>query len=119
MTEEEIQALLAQLKVLTEETDDGGIVPACDQCDLCPGAEPISMRDYTDEQLLTFLDIYGYDLKKTAYHVLLRKAENTNIHLGSGIILPDNSAYWLRLAATMRVSRSGLMTRADEPEVTA
>jgi hypothetical protein len=119
MTDEELQALLAKLKVLTEETDEGGIAPACDLCELCEGATPISARDYTDDQLLFFLDMYDYDLQRTAYHVLLRKAQNTQITLGSGIALPDNSAYWLRLAATQRPSRTGMLKRADEPEVDA
>ena len=118
MTEEEIQALLEKLKVLTEETDEGGIAPACDLCELCEGATPIPLRDYTDDQLLVFLELYDYDLQTTAYHVLLRKAKNDNIKLSSGITLPDNSEYWLRLAAAQRPSRTGMMLRIDEVEVT-
>ena len=119
MTEEEILALLEQLKALTEETDEGGIAPACDGCDLCDGATPISVRDYTDEQLLFFLEQYDYHLQRTAYNVLLRKAQNANIRLSSGITLPDNSAYWLRLAAAQRPNHTGILLRADEPEVDA
>ena len=118
MTAEEIQALLVKLKALTEETDDGAIVPACDECDLCAGAEPISTRDYTDDQLLFFLEYHEYDLQKTAYDVLLRKAKNNGVKLASGISLPDNSAHWLRLAAAQRPNKTGMLLRPDEPGVT-
>jgi hypothetical protein len=115
LTPQEIEKRLAQLKVLTEETDEGGIAAPCDGCDLCPGALPMSTRDYTDAQLLIYLEMADYDVRDAAYNVLLRKAQNSGITLASGITLPDNSAYWLRLAAIQRRSRTGVMLRADEP----
>lgn len=114
MTPEDIAGLLEQLKLLTEEADAGGISPGCDQCGLCPGAQAIPTREFTDEQLLAFLALEGYDLRRTAYAVLMRKAQNSQVTLASGIVLPDNSAYWLRLASMQRRGRTGLLPRADD-----
>lgn len=107
MTEEEILALLEQLKVLTEETDESA------------AASPILVRMFTDDQLRTLLEFYAYDLRTTAYNVLLRKAKNTGVRLASGLTLQDNSAYWLRLAAAQRPNKTGTRLRLDEPEVDA
>ena len=108
-TQTEIQLLLAQLKILTEETDACGI-PADGTCD----EAAISKRFYSDDYLLAHLEIAGYDARRAAYNVLLRKAEAGGISLASGITLPDNSAYWLRLAATLRPNSTGILLRADE-----
>lgn len=107
---------LERLKVLVEETDRGSISPPCDGCDACPGGQTISTRMFSDAELGVYLQMAGGDVKAAAYHVLLHKAEITNISLSSGITLPDMSAYWLRLASHYRPNRTGTIRRADDPE---
>lgn len=47
----------------------------------------------------------GGDVNLAAYRCLIIKAENCTVQV-SGLTLPDTSAYWLRLAASVRPSGS-------------
>ena len=92
---------LEELKLLAEERDGGeqSLVP----------------RMYTDAELEKMLALHGGNARKAAYHVLLRKAESTDITLPDGTKLPDQAGHYLRLAASLRGSKSHTMRRADEP----
>lgn len=105
---------LEALKRMTEETDDGAIAPGCEACGLCPGATPIPLRELTDEALTAFLECNGWDVRRAAYEVLLHKARADNLTLGSGLVLPDTSEHWLRLAQLYRPNRTGNAQRGDE-----
>lgn len=104
---------LRRLKLMTQE-DDAFAVPECDGCAECAGAPGICERAFTDEQLHAYLEMAG-TLEQAARAVLLRKAKNSEIAFPSGIRLPDQSEYYLRLARTYRVSRSRALRRADDP----
>lgn len=112
----DIERRMTLLKQLTEEdsAEVGGVAPGCEACGQCTGAGAISTRSYTDAQLLAWLEAERWNVYKAAYTVLLRKAEHTQVTLSSGIVLPDNSAYWLRLAQSVRRNRTGMALRADE-----
>ena len=113
---DEQQAMLTQLKRLVEEDDQAAISPPCEaQCDGCPGASPISTRTMTDEQLASMLALCNWDIKKSAYMVLVYKARNSDISLPSGLRMPDQSAHYLRLASLYRTNAGGMLTRIDEP----
>jgi len=106
--------LLERLKVLAEERDEPE-APEADPvapCEGCPGASA-GARMYTDEQLMEFLAMFCYDVRKAAYNVLLRKAEKSNVRLPGGLELPDQSGHWLRLAASVRANGSRALARAD------
>lgn len=113
---DEQQAKLTQLKQLVEEDDQAALSPPCEiQCEGCPGASPISTRALTDDQLIAHLQMLAWDVRKTAYTVLVYKARNSDISLPSGLRLPDQSAYYLRLASLYRKPSSGMLTRVDDP----
>lgn len=92
---------LEELKLLAEERDGGeqSLVP----------------RMYTDEELEKLLALHGGNVRRTAYAVLIRKAESTDITLPDGTRLPNQADHYLRLAASLRGSSSHTMKRADEP----
>lgn len=118
MTEEQL-ALLAQLKTLVEEDDESVLeVPCAEDCEGCSGGEPISLRTMTDAQLTAQLTLYNWDLKRTAYAVLIYKAQASDVTLSSGLKLPDQSKRYLRMATLYRQNSSGMLKRLDEPEVT-
>lgn len=115
MTEQQ-QAALAQLKLLVEESDQAVLSPPCEmQCEGCPGATPISTRTMSDEQLLAFLACEDWDVKRTAYKVLIYKSKASDIALSSGLKLPDQSEYYRRLARMYRPNAGGTLARADDP----
>lgn len=89
--------------------EDGVPVPACPDC---PNEEPA--RELTDEQLLALLEEAGGDLEKAAYLALLHKSQNSDLTLSSGLRLPDQSAYYRRLARLRRKVTHGPLRRADE-----
>lgn len=107
---------LEDLKVMAEETDRAILTPPCDGCDGCPGAEAISTRMCSDEELLIYLRLAGGDIRRAAYQVLMHKAQITGVTLAGGISLSDTSAYYLRLAQMYRSNRTGVVPRADDPE---
>lgn len=88
---------LEQLKLLTEEQES-----SCDH-----------PRMYTDAELTRLLELHGGDVRRCAYDVLIRKAENTKITLPGGMTLPDQSARYLRMAAQVRICRTHNAARAD------
>lgn len=112
MTEDKLR----QLKRLVEEDDQNTISPPCEQnCPGCPGAQPISTRTMTDEQLAGFLACEGGDVMRAAYKVLIYKSKASDITLSSGLRLPDQSEHYLRLARLYRPNAGGILARADDP----
>ena len=53
---------------------------------------------FTDEELAYYLEKNDCNLDKATYECLLLKSEDDSISLPGGLSLPDNSAYWLKLA---------------------
>lgn len=104
---------LTRLKLMTDE-NDAPVVPGTDMqgCGECAAALPAA-RMYTDEQLTRLLELHGGDVEATAYDVLLRKAEATDIRIAGGTELPDQRAYWLSRARSVRKNGSRPASRAD------
>ena len=86
---------LERLKLLTEELD-------------APGG-----NTYTDAQLAMLLELHEGDVRCAAYDVLIRKAENSAVRLSGGTELPDQRAYWLGRARSVRPNRTKPAGRAD------
>lgn len=113
----EQQDKLNQLKQMVEEDDQAVLSPPCeDGCDGCPGAGGISARTMTDDQLIAHLQLHAWDVRKTAYTVLVYKARSSEITLPSGLRMPDQSARYLRMASLYRKSSGGMLQRIDEPK---
>ena len=53
------------------------------------------------------------DVRRAAYDVLIRKAENSAVRLSGGTELPDQRAYWLGRARSVRPNRTKPAGRAD------
>ena len=111
LTDEE-KELIKQLRLLTAEYENAER-PDCGGCTLCGGAEEMGGQAYTDEELLTILNAYGGNLVKAAYAILLRKAEASGIRFPSGLELPDEAGYYLRLARHIRGNATRAVRRAD------
>ena len=58
---------------------------------------------FEETELWYQLERAGGDVNLAAYRCLIIKAENCTVQV-SGLTLPDTSAYWLRLAASVRPS---------------
>ena len=117
MTEQEQAAALSTLKVMVEESDQAVLSPPCTlACEGCSGAEPISTRTMTDEQLTAQLQLHDWNVKQTAYFVLMYKAKASDVTLSSGLRLPDQSKHYRRLASLYRTNKGGMLHRHDEPE---
>ena len=72
---------LERLKLLTEELDTpGGDTETGCGC-MSP---PASARMYTDAQLAMLLELHEGDVRRAAYDVLIRKAENSAVRLSGG-----------------------------------
>lgn len=101
---------LERLKLLTEELDtpDGDTETGCG----CM-SPPASARMYTDAQLAMLLELHEGDVRRAAYDVLIRKAENSAVRLSGGTELPDQRAYWLSRARSVRPNRTKPAGRAD------
>lgn len=73
---------------------------------------------FDEEDLQLLLDKNGGDINKASYEGCLLKSQNDSISL-SGIDIPDNENYWLRLAKKFQddidepIKNS--MRRVDEP----
>ena len=110
------KAALEKLKLLVEEDDGAILFPPCEgNCPGCAGAEPISMRTMTDEQLIMFLEINRWYVERTAYRVLIHKSEASDVALSGGLRLPDQRKHYLDLARLYRPNHGGTLVRADEP----
>jgi hypothetical protein len=64
---------------------------------------------FTDEEFAYYLEKNGNDFNKTAYEMLLVKAENSTIAV-SGLSTQDTSAYFRRLASKFRSFSSGQLS---------
>ena len=102
---------LTRLKLLTDEKDTPA-TPGTEGCGDCAVALP-SCRMFTDEELEQLLEVHGGDVEDTAYDVLLRKAENSAVRLSGGTELPDQRAYWLSRARSVRKNGTRPAPRAD------
>ncbi len=101
---------LERLKLLTEELDaPGGDTETGCGC-MSP---PASARMYTDAQLAMLLELHEGDVRRAAYDVLIRKAENSAVRLSGGTELPDQRAYWLGRARSVRPNGTKPAGRAD------
>ena len=101
---------LERLKLLTEELDaPGGNTETGCGC-MSP---PASARMYTDAQLAMLLELHEGDVRCAAYDVLIRKAENSAVRLSGGTELPDQRAYWMGRARSVRPNRTQTAGRAD------
>ena len=100
---------LTKLKLLTDESDAAEKIEGCGDC---AAAFP-SARMFTDEQLVQLLELHGGDVEDTAYDVLIRKAESSGIRLSGGTELPDQRAYWLSRARSVRKNGTRPAARAD------
>ena len=107
---------LTALKAIAQETEDTLIPPCAMGCADCPGAQPVSLRSLSDQRLTEMLVMHDYNVKAAAYQALLEKSKITDIKLPSGMALPDQSAYFLRLASYYRPNHTRPLTRADEQE---
>ncbi len=96
MTEEELQILIVRLRARLT------ISEAC----CC---------EFDDEALTDFLAEFNYDLDEATYIALLRRAENDQITLPDGTVLPSQRSYWLSLARHYRPNKGRSLRRADEP----
>ena len=108
---------LKRLKLLTDETDEA-VPPVTGEgneggCDCAAALSLSSTRMFTDQQLLNLLELHGGDVDKTAYDVLIRKAENTGVRLSGGTELPDQRDYWLGRARSVRPNGTKAAGRAD------
>lgn len=61
---------------------------------------------FTDEELYFYLNENDNDEKKTAYHCLIIKSENTSLSI-NGMNASDTSGYFRRLAQRYRGYNSG------------
>lgn len=95
---------LEKLKLLCLETVEEGD-------DACAAA--LSPRMFSDAELKKYLALYSGDVEKTAYQVLLLKAQSTQATI-AGMALPDQQSYYLRLAKRVRKNAGGAVGRADE-----
>ena len=102
---------LTRLKLLTDEQDSTASTET-EGCGDCAAALS-SSRMFTDEALEQLLELHGGDVEDTAYDVLLRKAENSAVRLSGGTELPDQRAYWLSRARSVRKNGTRPAARAD------
>lgn len=103
---------LERLKLMTDENDApaGGESGACGAC----AASGSFARMFTDGQLAQILELHGGDVRAAAYDVLIRKAENSAVRLSGGTELPDQRAYWLGRARSVRPNGTRPVGRADK-----
>lgn len=99
---------LKKLKLLCLETGEW----AQEEQSSCPAG--ISERFFSDEELSSYLELYNGDVEKTAYQLLLRKSESTKLVI-SDMELPDQQAYFLRLAKSVRKNKGKSLEREDAP----
>lgn len=64
---------------------------------------------FTNEQLLTYLDICGGDVNEASYMCLIVKAETTGLNV-SGLTTKDSSSYFKMLASQFVSRNSGVLS---------
>lgn len=96
MTAEEIQLLLIRLRARLS------ISESC----CC---------EFDDAALTNFLTECDYNLDAATYLALLKRAENDQITLPDGTVLPSQRSYWLSIARHYRPNKGRSLRRADEP----
>ena len=64
---------------------------------------------FSDEELSYYLNKNNDDINKTAYELLLLKAEDDSIQLPGGLQIANNSSYWLRLAKKYKPNGSKIL----------
>ncbi len=69
---------------------------------------------FSDEELLHILKNCRFDVCSATYDCLLKKAEDDSVTLPSGLTVPNNKGYWLRLARRYRHNKAGIIKRSDE-----
>lgn len=67
-----------------------------------------SVPFFSDEELELYLEMFGDDLKKTAYHCLLLKAQNNALNV-SGLTTQDSSSYFKMLAQQYITTNTGVI----------
>lgn len=67
---------------------------------------------YTDEQLQTYLDLYG-DVRVATYYACMTKAQDDSVNFGP-IKTVSTEKFWLRRAKMFRPLNSGIILRVDE-----
>lgn len=97
MTDEEMQILLTLLRSRLY------ISEAC-------GCE------FNNTVLTDFLSECRYDVDEATYLALMKRAENDQITLPDGTVLPSQRSYWLSLARHYRPNKCRSLCRADEPQ---
>lgn len=101
---------LERLKLLTEELDaPGGNTETGCGC-MPPPHPPGCIRT---RSLPMLLELHEGDVRRAAYDVLIRKAENSAVRLSGGTELPDQRAYWLGRARSVRPNGTKPAGRAD------
>lgn len=63
---------------------------------------------FSDSELSYYLEKNNNNLDDTIYECALLKAEDDSISLPGGLSIPENRAYWLRLATKHRRNLSGV-----------
>lgn len=76
-------------------------------CGCCP---------LSDAQLNALLLQYP-NIRDAAYHACIMLSRDTSLSLPDGMSIPDQSAYWLRLARMFRDNASRTVGRADEEAI--
>lgn len=67
-----------------------------------------SVPFFSEEELELYLGMFNDDLKKTAYHCLLLKAQNTSLNV-SGLTTQDSSSYFKMLAQQYITTNTGVL----------
>ncbi len=69
---------------------------------------------FDDDELFYLLEEADYDINRSTYNGLLRKAEDDSITLPLGLVVPNNQQYWLRLSRQYRTNKTGSIKRGDK-----
>lgn len=64
--------------------------------------------NFTDDELVKYLERHKWDVDRASYDCLIVKAENTGLNV-SGLTTRDSSSYFKMLAAKYRKNNSGIL----------
>ncbi|MCC0679548.1 hypothetical protein IC218_04645 [Clostridioides sp. ES-S-0005-03] len=67
-----------------------------------------SSQFFSEKEIDFYLEQNSYNLRATAYTMLLLKAEDDSLAL-TGLNIPSNQNYWLRLAKKYKPNTSGVL----------